>query len=56
MWLMLVHLFIPVGTFARLCRRSDVDVFDRLFEDMPYEDAAVEFIDDYDRANPVTTE
>ena len=51
---MIVYLILPLDTALRLCRKTDVEAFDRLYENEPYEEAQLLFMEDYDRENPVT--
>ena len=55
-WLMIVigYIFIPIELLFGYCKKIDVDKFERMYQDEKYEDAAVYFMEDYDRENPVT--
>jgi hypothetical protein len=52
----LTHLFLPISLVRRLCRKTSVDIFEQLYRNTDYYKDAVDFIDDYDRANPVTSD
>lgn len=53
-WMLMVlgYIFLPIETF-RKCRKADLGSYGK---EADYEEAALSFVDDYDRENPVTSE
>ena len=56
--LVLVYFFTPLQRVLKLCLRNQLIVNVAVLSETPktYEESAVDFVTDYDRANPATTE
>ena len=54
MLIMLGYTFFPLDEIVSYLVKIDTDIWETLFSKETYEDMAIKFLDDYDRANPVT--
>lgn len=54
MWIVVSYFVFPIDLMFSCCRKKDISVFQSNQED--FETACVDFVDDYDRCNPVTAE
>ena len=53
MLIMLGYAFFPLDEILGCFMKTNTDIWETLFPKETYEDMAINFIDDYDRANPV---
>lgn len=53
-WMMIVigYFILPIQAISKMFDKENIDKFE---QNKPYEEACVEFVDDYDRTNPVTS-
>jgi hypothetical protein len=54
MWIVVSYFVLPINMMLSCCRKKDISLFQSNQED--FETASVDFVDDYDRCNPVTAE
>jgi hypothetical protein len=56
-WMLMVigYIFLPINTLQK-CRKIDIEKFSDATYEKDYYEAAVAFVDDYDRENPITSE
>jgi hypothetical protein len=53
--IMLAYLITPVDTSVKyLCKSESATDYAEMFMDKPFEDAQLDFLEDYDRENPIT--
>ena len=50
---MIGYLALPINTAQRLCAKTSADLYEIHFGDLTYEKASLNFLEDYDRENPV---
>jgi hypothetical protein len=55
MWVVLGYVFLPIDTLVK-CRKVDFSKIAAEGVEKQYQEAALNFVDDYDRENPVTSE